>query len=172
MFFGSLKGLVFLCCSMRWILFIAAIVSLCIVGLSPPSIQGMVVAPTTQTSLDQQQQDDSSDETSVPPVSGPFEEAREPPIANAGPDQSVRMGANVTLDGTESFDREGRPLAYSWTQTSGPEVTLNDPTSVRPTFTSPDVVRDNTTLTFSLEVNNGRQGSDADMVSIIVMPPQ
>jgi hypothetical protein len=171
MFLGSLKGLVFLYCSMRWILLIAAIVSLC-VGLSPPSIQRMVVAPTIQTSL-AQQQDDSSDETSsVPPISGPFEEAREPPIANAGPDQSVRMGAIVTLDGTESFDREGQPLAYSWTQTSGPEVTLNDPTSVRPNFTSPDVVRDNTTLTFSLEVNNGRLGSGADTVSIIVMPPQ
>jgi hypothetical protein len=171
MFLGSLKGLVFLCCSMRWILLIAAIVSLC-VGLSPPLIQGMVVAPTIQTSL-AQQQDDSSDETSVPPpVSGPFQEAKEPPIANAGPDQSVRMGAIVTLDGTESFDREGEPLAYSWTQTSGPEVTLKDPTSVRPTFTSPDVVRDNTTLTFSLEVNDGRQGSAADTVSIIVMPPQ
>jgi hypothetical protein len=163
---------------MRWILLIAAIMSLC-VGLSPPLIQGMV-AQTIQTSLAQQQddssaqqQDDSSDETSsVPPISGPFEEAREPPIANAGPDQSVRMGAIVTLDGTGSFDREGQPLAYSWTQTSGPEVTLNDPTSVRPNFTSPDVVRDNTTLTFSLEVNNGRLGSDADTVSIIVMPPQ
>lgn len=164
---------------MSWILLIAAIVSLC-VGLSSPLIQGMV-APAIQTSLaqqqddqqqDDQQQGDSSDETSsVPPISGPFEEAREPPIANAGPDQSVRMGAIVTLDGTESFDREGEPLAYSWTQTSGPKVTLNDPTSVRPTFTSPDV-RDNTTLTFSLEVNNGRRGSDADTVSIIVMPPQ
>jgi hypothetical protein len=156
------------------ILLIAAIVSLCIVGLSPPLIQGMVVAPTIQTSLDQQQDDDFSDETSsvLAPVSLPFERAKEPPIANAGPDQSVRMGATVTLDGTESYDPEGESLAYSWTQTSGPEVTLNDPTSVRPTFTSPDVVRDNTTLTFSLEVNNGRQGSDADTVSIIVMPPQ
>jgi hypothetical protein len=152
---------------MRWILLIAAIVSIC-VGLSPPLIQEMV-APTIQTSF-AQQQDDSSDETSVPPppVSGPFE-ANNPPIANAGPDQSVRMGAIVTLDGTESYDREGESLAYSWTQTSGPEVTLNDSTSVRPTFTSPDV-RANTTLTFSLEVNNGRQGSDADTVSIIVMP--
>ena len=152
---------------MRWILLIAAIVSLC-VGLSPPSIQGMV-APTIQTSL-AQQQDDSSGETPVLPVSGPFE-ANNPPIPNAGPDQTVRMGAIVTLDGTESFDYEGESLAYSWTQTSGPEVTLNDSTSVRPTFTSPDV-RDNTTLTFSLEVNNGRQGSNVDTVSIIVMPSQ
>lgn len=150
------------------ILLIAAIVSFC-VGLSPPLIQGMV-APTIQTSL-AQQQDDSSGETPVLPVSGPFERAREPPIASAGPDQSVRMGAIVTLDGTESFDLEGGSLAYSWTQTSGPEVTLKDPTSVRPTFTSPDV-RDNTTLTFSLEVNNGRQVSNVDTVSIIVMPPQ
>lgn len=154
---------------MRWILLIAAIVSLC-VGLSPPLIQGMV-ATTIQTSLAQQQDDSSGETSSVPPISSPFERAREPPIANAGPDQSVRMGAIVTLDGTESFDYEGELVAYSWTQTSGPEVTLKDPTSVRPTFTSPDV-RDNTTLTFSLEVNNGRQVSNVDTVSIIVMPPQ
>jgi hypothetical protein len=166
MFLGSLKGLVFLCCSMMWILLIVGIVLLC-VGLSLPTIQTSLAQQQ-----DVQQQDDSSDETSsVPPVSDPFERAREPPIANAGPDQSVRTGAIVTLDGTGSFDREGQPLAYSWTQTSGPEVTLNGTTSVQPTFTSPDV-RDNTTLTFSLEVNNGRQGSDADTVGIIVMPPQ
>ena len=153
---------------MMWILLTVGIVSLC-VGLSPPLIQGMV-APTIQTSL-AQQQDDSSDETPGLPVGGPFEEAREPPIANAGPDQTVRMGAIVTLDGTESFDPQGEALAYSWTQTSGPKVTLNGTTSYQPTFTSPDVGA-NTTLTFSLEVNNGRRGSDADTVNIIVMPPQ
>jgi PKD domain len=156
---------------MMWMLLIVGIVSLC-VGLSLPTIQTSLAQQQDAQQQDVQQQDDSSDETSsVPPVSDPFGEAREPPIANAGPDQSVRMGAIVTLDGTGSFDREGQPLAYSWTQTSGPGVTLNGTTSVQPTFTSPDV-RGNTTLTFSLEVNNGRRGSDADTVSIIVMPSQ
>lgn len=156
---------------MMWILLIVAIVSLC-VGLSLPTVQTSLAQQQDDQQQDDRQQHDSSDETSsVPPISSPFERAREPPIANAGPDQSVRMGAIVTLDGTGSFDREGESLAYSWTQTSGPEVTLNGTTSVQPTFTSPGV-RDNTTLTFSLEVNNGRQGSDADTVSIIVMPPQ
>jgi hypothetical protein len=156
---------------MMWILLIVAIVLLC-VGLSLPTIQTSLAQQQDVQQQDDRQQHDSSDETSsVPPISSPFEQAREPPIANAGPDQSVRMGAIVTLDGTGSFDREGQPLTYSWTQTSGPEVTLNGTTSVQPTFTLPDV-RDNTTLTFSLEVNNGRRGSDADTVSIIVMPPQ
>jgi large repetitive protein len=155
---------------MMWILLTVGIVSLC-VGLSLPAIQTSL-AQQQDVQQDVQQQDDSSDETSsVPPVSSPFEQANEPPIANAGPDQTVRMGAIVTLDGTGSFDREGQPLAYSWTQTSGPKVTLNGTASYQPTFTSPDV-RANTTLTFSLEVNNGRRGSDADTVNIIVMPPQ
>ncbi len=156
---------------MMWILLTVGIVSLC-VGLSLPTIQTSLAQQQDDQQQDVQQQQDSSDETSsVPPVSSPLERANEPPIANAGPDQTVRMGAIVTLDGTGSYDREGQPLAYSWTQTSGPKVTLNGTTSYQPTFTSPDVGA-NTTLTFSLEVNNGRRGSDADTVNIIVMPPQ
>ena len=60
-------------------------------------------------------------------------------------------------------------LTYQWTQTSGPSVTLNDPTAVNPTFNAPDVLlqRD---LVFELVVTN-EQGiqSEPDSVTITVV---
>ena len=46
-----------------------------------------------------------------------------PPIADAGPDQTVEQtspeGANVTLDGSASSDQYGDPLTYNWTWSAG-----------------------------------------------------
>ncbi|HMC71575.1 MAG TPA: PKD domain-containing protein, partial [Mycobacteriales bacterium] len=46
--------------------------------------------------------------------------ANQPPIANAGPDQTVSGGATVQLTSAGSSDPEGRPLSYFWTFTSKP----------------------------------------------------
>jgi len=60
-----------------------------------------------------------------------------PPVANAGPDQdliSTEPWVTITLDGTGSFDPDGQPLTYFWTQISGPPVTLDDTTSPTPSY--------------------------------------
>ena len=44
----------------------------------------------------------------------------QPPVANAGPDQTVNSGDNVTLDGSGSTDSDGKIVSYSWKQISGP----------------------------------------------------
>jgi K319-like protein len=47
------------------------------------------------------------------------------PIADAGPNQSLPGAATVTLNGSKSFDPDGDPITYQWTQESGPAVSLS-----------------------------------------------
>lgn len=65
--------------------------------------------------------------------------ASQPPVANAGPDQSVHVGTLVTLDASQSNDPDGTVQAYQWTMTSKPSgstATFSDPTAVKPQFTA------------------------------------
>lgn len=92
-----------------------------------------------------------------------------PPVANAGPDQTVYESSTVVLDGSASRDPEGKALAYKWAQVSGTPVDLNTDDPSRPTFTALAVSRAGETLTFSLVVNDGVQDSKvADSVNITI----
>jgi uncharacterized repeat protein (TIGR01451 family) len=91
-----------------------------------------------------------------------------PPVADAGPDRDISVGAVVVLDGSGSHDPDGHyPLAYRWTQSGGLEVVLDDPHVVSPTFTAPDTA---TVLTFTLAVTDayGLAGLTPDEVVITV----
>ena len=60
-----------------------------------------------------------------------------PPVANAGPNQTVTLGATVVLNGSGSTSRCGCPLTYAWTLTSRPAgstATLTGANTVSPTF--------------------------------------
>lgn len=58
-----------------------------------------------------------------------------PPVANAGPDQTVERtgaaGAQVQLDGSASFDPDGDNITYGWTWTGGTATDIK-PTVVLP----------------------------------------
>ena len=92
----------------------------------------------------------------------------QPPVANAGPDQTVTLNSPVTLDGSASSDPDGHlPLTFLWTQTGGTGVVLDDPTACSPTFVSP---ANSSILTFSLVVTDSLMASSTpDQVSIFVM---
>jgi REJ domain/PKD domain len=90
-----------------------------------------------------------------------------PPVANAGPAQTVGESALVTVDGSATYDPDGDPLTFQWTQSGGPTVTLSDATAINPTFTAPPVPSGSETLTFSLKVSDGSLSSTAP-VSITV----
>jgi hypothetical protein len=59
-----------------------------------------------------------------------------PPLADAGPPQTVNKGKQVALAGTGS-DPDGDNITYAWTQLSGPAVALSDAASPAPAFTAP-----------------------------------
>lgn len=66
------------------------------------------------------------------PVSGP-------PVAEAGPPQTVAAGTLVTLDGSGSYDPEGGAITYAWqftTRPSGSLAAFTDPALANPTFTA------------------------------------
>ena len=71
--------------------------------------------------------------------------SNEPPVANAGPDQSVTISTLVTLDGTGSYDPAGNtPITYAWSITTRPAgctAVLSSTTAAKPTFT-PDKTGD------------------------------
>ncbi len=90
-----------------------------------------------------------------------------PPVANAGPDQVANGGSLAGLNGSASTDPDGDPLAYSWTQVSGPAVTLSGSAFADPTFTAPRVESD-AVLTFQLVVNDGAQDSAPDTAQVLV----
>jgi hypothetical protein len=87
------------------------------------------------------------------------------PLADAGPDQSVSMGALVTLNGTGST---GGSLTYAWTKVAGPTVALGNPNTAQPTFTAPNVPAAGATVTFQLTVCEGTSNncSDPDTVNV------
>ncbi len=90
------------------------------------------------------------------------------PVANAGADQRVPIGAQVTLDGGASSDANGDTLTFRWQFSSVPAGSsadlLNSDAQIT-TFT-PDVAG---TYVVNLTVNDGTVSSNPDPVSVTVL---
>ena len=102
---------------------------------------------------------DPSDLNSVP----------QPPITDAGPDQTVDEGDTVTLDGSNSTDPDDGIFSYLWEQIGGSSVTLSDTTDAEPTFTALEVGENGESLTFELTItdNGGLKTTDTCIVNVI-----
>ena len=60
-----------------------------------------------------------------------------PPVAHAGPDQTVLVNDTVHLDGSTSSDVDGNTLTFAWLLTvrpAGSTAVVSNPTLVTPTF--------------------------------------
>jgi hypothetical protein len=94
-----------------------------------------------------------------------------PPVANAGPNQTINVGTTARLSGAASSDVNGDPLNYSWFFVSKPvgsSASLLFPQSISPTFT-PDIAG---TYIISLIVNDGKLNSQEATVIINVLEIQ
>ncbi|MEQ8845791.1 MAG: tandem-95 repeat protein [Phycisphaerales bacterium] len=87
------------------------------------------------------------------------------PTVSTGPDFAVADNAEVTLTASAS-DPEGQDLTHTWVQTGGPEVALDDPHSLTPTFQAPNVLAD-TELSFQVTTTDGTHTS-IDTVTVTV----
>ncbi|MBL1262682.1 PKD domain-containing protein [Methylomicrobium sp. RS1] len=90
----------------------------------------------------------------------------QPPIAQAGTDQSGHPGVSVALNGGDSSDPDGDyPLSYAWSFASKPDnstAELQNANSVTPSFT-PDVAGD---YLISLTVTDARGLTGIDQVKV------
>jgi outer membrane protein assembly factor BamB len=91
-----------------------------------------------------------------------------PPVANAGPDQTVPTDTTVTLDGSSSTDPDSNIVSIHWQQTGGPAVTLTNADAAIAQFTAS--VDKGSVLTFELTVTDagGLQSKDTCVITIII----
>ena len=105
-----------------------------------------------------------------PPDTVTITTTNSPPVANAGADhQDVLVATPVALDGTQSADPDGHPLAYRWSLLSRPETSsagLSDETAAVATIV-PDVPGD---YVVQLIVNDGFADSAPDTVLVHAVP--
>ena len=98
-------------------------------------------------------------------------ESKDPLRANAGPDQVVKSGQTVTLNGREKFDMDGQRDDYSFTWVQlfprRPVIELSDKDILSPTFMAPKVSH-NTAFVFGLSVKkDGSEHKDQVKISVI-----
>lgn len=115
---------------------------------------------------------DDGEFTAVDEVVITVEAPNSGPVANAGPDQSVALGAAVQLNGSNSYDPESDPLSYDWRISSAPagsSVVLTATDIVLPRFT-PDLVG---TYAVDLRVSDdgGAHWSPADQMLVTAQAP-
>ncbi len=134
--------------------------------LTAPSIAGQVepIVVTLMVTNEVGATDSASVEIAINDV------INNPPVADAGPDQTVAELAGVTLDAGSSFDPNNDPLSFTWQQDmsdGGPEVTLAGSETATPSFQAPRVA-ETIELTFDLTVDDGRGLTDTDSVVVTV----
>jgi hypothetical protein len=91
----------------------------------------------------------------------------QPPIADAGPNQTKGEETKVTLNGSNSSDPDDGIKSYRWSQTAGPRVKLSNDEAVKPTFTAPNVAGSKS-LKFELTVTDfgGLKDTDTTIVNV------
>jgi len=100
-----------------------------------------------------------------------------PPVAVARAPRvpTITTPQPIALDGTGSFDPDGQPLTYHWTQLAGPPVALSDPASASPSFNWPPGSGPGE-FQFRLVVNDGQLDSpNADIdfpIYAVALNPQ
>ena len=101
---------------------------------------------------------------------GCYPEHTEPPVANAGADQTITLPTNsVTLNGNASSDPDGHITSYRWNKMSGPPSS-----TIVNGSTAQTEVKDLTEGIYEFELtvtdNEGNNSKDRIMITVIAAP--
>ena len=91
-----------------------------------------------------------------------------PPKADAGHDLIAREETEVVLDGSSSFDKNGKIISYKWEQITGPKVLLRHADEIKSSFLAPSVFK-NSLLGFKLTVSDNIGSENSDRVNVMVL---
>jgi hypothetical protein len=138
--------------SYSWVQTSAAAVTLNGASTAAPTFTAPTVSTTLTFSLTVKDSNGAVSSPATVTITVGGNNNNQPPISNAGTDQTVSPGVFVTLNGAGSFAQNGATIvSYSWVQTSGIPVSLNGANTVTPTFVAPVVA---SILSFSLTVTD------------------
>jgi hypothetical protein len=90
------------------------------------------------------------------------------PVADAGPDQVGVPAGEITLDGSSSFDPDGDPITFQWTQVAGPGVSLTGANMAQARFTAAE----GQTYSFRLTVKDDKNAQSIARVSVSTEQPR
>ena len=92
----------------------------------------------------------------------------DPPVVDAGPDQVGVPAGTISLDGSASFDPDGDPITFQWSQIAGPAVSLNGAMSSKASFTAAE--SQNYSFRLTAKDDKGAQGIGRVTVSTQASP--
>jgi len=87
------------------------------------------------------------------------------PVLSPGPDLEAMTVRTTFLDATKAFDPDGEAITFTWTQTSGPAVTITGANSPVASFVTP---RDKGNLTFHVEACDAALQCATDDIAVVV----
>ncbi len=114
-----------------------------------------------------------SDPSSADPPEDPADGGNDPPsnltvIADAGADREVPGGYVVLLDGSASTGSGSGVLSFTWSQVSGPGVSITNASKSKATFVAPAELSETITMTFKLVVTqDGVAANDYVVVRVV-----
>ncbi len=94
--------------------------------------------------------------------------SNQPPVANAGPSQTIPLPVPVSLDGSASYDPDGTIAAYKWAELSGPAgPVITADTAVKPVITG---LKQGVYI-FQLTVTDNKGATGRDTMTLTVGAP-
>ena len=138
------------------------------VQFSAPLTEGEIRLRLTVT--DDQGATDSDDVIVTVTAPDPDPEPNQPPSAFAGADQIVLQGEDVVVSGNGS-DPDGSIVDWTWSQVSGPLVSLINAGSPQVSFTAPGSPGD-VRLRLTVTDDDGATDSDEVVITVEAPPPE